>query len=70
MVKFIGANKEIKTLAFTPSSGTLSGSFTNTLENNKVETFTGWYLELPWPNNIIGGYYLGTNQAGQLLVQP
>jgi hypothetical protein len=69
VVKIIGRTNDLKTLSFVPSSGAVSGTFTNTADV-EPQAFKGLYLNLPGTNNIIGGYFLGTNYTGSLLVQP
>jgi hypothetical protein len=71
VVKIIGRTNELKTLTFVPSSGAVSGTFTNTGTATPTATaFKGLYLNLTGTGNIIGGYFLGTDQGGSLLVQP
>jgi hypothetical protein len=69
VVKILGSDSQLKTLTFAPATGLVGGSFTNTATHT-VETLKGLYLNLPGANNIIGGWFLGPDQGGSLLVQP
>jgi len=69
VVKILGTPNQLTALTFTPSSGAVSGTFTNT-GTHTVTALKGLYLNLPGTNNIIGGWFLGTREGGSLLVQP
>jgi hypothetical protein len=62
-----GITNQLKSLSFTVSSGAVSGVFTNTATHTAT-TFKGLYT--PGTNylgtNIIGGWFLGTSQAGSV----
>jgi uncharacterized repeat protein (TIGR03803 family) len=60
-VKILAPTNYLKSLTFTPASGLVTGTFTNTADHGTLETLNGLYL----PNaNEIGGYFLGTNNLG------
>jgi hypothetical protein len=65
--KILAPTNQLVKLSITPSSGAVTGTFTNTADQ-KVETLNGLYLP---EQGVIGGYFLGTNyQGGALLLTP
>jgi hypothetical protein len=58
VVKFIGTDNGAVTLSFSPATGLVTGTFLNPALN-EVETFQGLYLNLPYPNNVVGGFFYG-----------
>jgi hypothetical protein len=65
LVGILAPTNQLVKLTITPSSGLVSGTFTNTADH-KVETLTGLYLP---EQGIIGGYFMGTSQGGVLMLQ-
>jgi hypothetical protein len=57
--------------SITPSTGLLSGGFTN-LDINKIVFFTGYLLQTNQlqTSQIGAGLFFGTNQTGYVLIQP
>jgi internalin A len=64
----IGTNNSKMTFSFTGKSGLVSGTFTNPVTGAVRAPVKGVYLQSTNYQSI-GGYFLGTNQSGSLLIQ-
>jgi formylglycine-generating enzyme len=62
----IGKPSQLQRMIVIPSLGAVAGIFTNPATRS-VELFKGLYLP---EQNLIGGYFLGADQGGSLLVTP
>jgi hypothetical protein len=55
-------------LTFTPSTGRISGVFSNAMTTTHKSTINGIYLQST-NLNYIGGYFFGSNQTGLFEMQ-
>jgi hypothetical protein len=68
LVTILGTNHASMKFSFTAANGLVTGSFNNAVTGNSAAAVKGVYL--PSTNyQYVGGYFLGTNQSGSLLIQ-